>query len=296
MANKPPMHVPGFDGRKNWVSPNQAGMETQKLFPVDATTDEYRMIVAEVNKTLPNKIKLIERVENGLQHEQFSITADAIKRKLQNKYDAKKMRQLLFHGCKSSDALQNIVHNPSTGFNPLLSGTSTGALYGNGTYFARDARYSHQYANVLPSRERQILLVEVALGAWAPGRAGMKDYPLVAGKQYERYDSLVNDATWPSIFVVQQSAQAYPAYVITYEDTHGGGGGGFFNGGGFAVRPPPPPQPAFPKFGPANAFAFPPAVHPQPFQPHHGGMFNVAPPPAWSTWAPNGAAAPNKGP
>ena len=37
-----------------------------------------------------------------------------------------------------------------------------------------------------------------------------------AGQQYARYNSLVNNVKDPSIFVVQHSSQAYPAYLITY--------------------------------------------------------------------------------
>ena len=34
--------------------------------------------------------------------------------------------------------------------------------------------------------------------------------------RYARYNSLCDDATNPTIFVVQHSVQAYPAYLITY--------------------------------------------------------------------------------
>ena len=80
----------------------------------------------------------------------------------------------------------------------------------------RDAKYSHNYAHRLPSGQRQMLVAEVAVGRSAPGKQGMKSCPLVPGEQYVRFDSLVDDARDPSIFVVQHTAQAYPAYLITY--------------------------------------------------------------------------------
>ena len=44
----------------------------------------------------------------------------------------------------------------------------------------------------------------------------MKQYPLLPGEQHKRYDSLADRETDPSVFVVQHSSQAYPAYLITY--------------------------------------------------------------------------------
>ena len=39
---------------------------------------------------------------------------------------------------------------------------------------------------------------------------------MCAGRQHVAHGSLVNNVADPSIFVVVQSAQAYPAYVIAY--------------------------------------------------------------------------------
>jgi len=44
----------------------------------------------------------------------------------------------------------------------------------------------------------------------------MRMPPLVSGEQYIRFDSLVDDEANPTIFVVQEGSQAYPAYLITY--------------------------------------------------------------------------------
>ena len=87
---------------------------------------------------------------------------------------------------------------------------------GNGTYFARDARYSNDYARALPSGQKQMLVVEVLVGRWAQGAPGMSMCPLLPGEQYKKYNSLVNDVVRPTIFVVQHSNQAYPAYLLTY--------------------------------------------------------------------------------
>ncbi len=40
--------------------------------------------------------------------------------------------------------------------------------------------------------------------------------PLLPGEKYRRYNSLVDNEADPSIFVVQHSSQAYPAYLLTF--------------------------------------------------------------------------------
>jgi hypothetical protein len=77
------------------------------------------------------------------------------------------MRQILFHGTQAVDAIIN--SDDGNGFLPLLAGTSTGALHGDGTYFARDAHYSHTYANTLPNGQKQMIVAEVLLGRWHLG-------------------------------------------------------------------------------------------------------------------------------
>ena len=62
----------------------------------------------------------------------------------------------------------------------------------------------------------QMLVAEVAVGLWTKGAKGMRTCPLLPGEKYRRYNSLVNDEAEPSIFVVQHTSQAYPAYLITY--------------------------------------------------------------------------------
>ena len=130
-------------------------------------------------------------------------------------WDPGSMRRLLFHGTSAVEAIVNSVDGH--GFLPLLAGTSTGAIWGNGTYFARDAKYSNNYAWSLGgSVQKQMLLVDVLVGRFAQGKEGMNVCPLLPDAEFARYNSLVNSPTDPSIFVVQHSNQAYPAYLITY--------------------------------------------------------------------------------
>jgi hypothetical protein len=204
----------GFDHRSQWQSTDKNGMDDAKLFAVASGSDERTKIEAEFKKTLPFlEVDLIERVENGYQHESFSVHGKAIRANCGLAFDEGTMKRLLFHG---TGAVEAIVNDLVAGFLPLLSGSVTGAIYGDGTYFARDAKYSDDYAKRLPNGQKQMLLVEVVVGRWTKGGRGMKMCPLLPGEKYKRYDSLVDNPADPTIFVVQHSSQAYPAYLITY--------------------------------------------------------------------------------
>lgn len=208
------------DGRANWESKDSKGLDEEKLFAVLPGSHEFVKIETGFRATMHGRftrIVRIERVENGFQHEAHALKARTIARQIGSAYDPATMRRTLYHGTRCrGDVVAKIVHDPDAGFLPLKSGDRTGAIWGDGTYFARDAKYSDGYASVLPSGEKQMLAVDVVVGRWTQGHQGLNVYPHVGGELYVRHNSLVNNVANPSIFVIQHSSQAYPAYLITY--------------------------------------------------------------------------------
>lgn len=203
--------------RQHWVSKQQQGLDKDKLFAVDVSTqsDEFDAIAARFFQTMPDaSIDRLERVENGYVHESFKLQVSTLAKQMGADWDSTTMRQMLFHGTEAVDPIVNAEDGHA--FLPLLSGTSTGAIFGDGCYFARDSKYSDDYANTLPSGQKQMLVVDVLVGRWSLGQKNMKMPPLLPGEKYRRFNSLVNKVDNPSIFVVQHSNQAYPAYLITY--------------------------------------------------------------------------------
>lgn len=211
-----PMKGLSWASRGHWQSLGQKGADDNKLFAVKAGAPEYQDVSAAFALTCKNKVVRIERVENGAQHSQFTVHAATIKEKIGADYEHSKMHRLLFHGTQKEDVIQKILQDLN-GFAPLLSGSATGAIWGDGTYFARDASYSNSYASKDAAGKKQLLVVEVAVGRTTEGKAGMKMMPLLPGEEFAKYDALTDNKVPPSIFVVQHSSQAYPAYVITYE-------------------------------------------------------------------------------
>ena len=200
--------------RENWSS---TGAGEQKLFPLGTGSAEYASVADCFSLTLPAKqIDRIERVENAALHEAFGVATVIIHKQiaLRKHSPGASIQSLLFHGTSAVDMIVNSTDG--NGFLPLLSGTSVGAIFGEGTYFARDAKYSDAYALCLETGQKQLLVVDVLVGLWTQGAKGMKICPLLPGEKYSRFNSLVDNPQDPAIFVVQHSNQAYPKYLITY--------------------------------------------------------------------------------
>jgi poly [ADP-ribose] polymerase 7/11/12/13 len=199
-----------MEERKYWCS---NGLDSTKLFNVRAGTQEYAMISTLFHKTLPNhSIDSMQRVENGALHERYIVHKSTIRNELGWQFDENSMVKYLFHGT-AENSIHDIVNH---GFQPLRAGTNVGAIYGHGTYFARDARYSLDYACTLPSGQIQMLVTRVVLGLWTKGKEGMKDIPPLPREKSRKYHSLVDDVTDPSIYVIQHASQTYPAYLLIF--------------------------------------------------------------------------------
>eukprot|EP00933_Yihiella_yeosuensis_P023088 TRINITY_DN18035_c0_g1_i1.p1 TRINITY_DN18035_c0_g1~~TRINITY_DN18035_c0_g1_i1.p1 ORF type:complete len:923 (+),score=149.94 TRINITY_DN18035_c0_g1_i1:76-2844(+) len=224
-------YTPGV--RSLWQSTDQKGMDDQILFEVDPSSEEYGK-VATLFKAMPSapraypdmnpgmweymSILKIERVENGMQEDGSAEPYyKALQRGIENQglpFQPGLHTRWCFHG---STAIESIVTNPISGFQPLMSGSRAGALWGPGTYFARDAKYVHDggYCSMLPDGSKQMMLCLLMNGMVCLGDPDHKGVlPFRQGRH--RYNSSVDSLGNPEIFVTQSPGAAYPAYVITY--------------------------------------------------------------------------------
>lgn len=112
----------------------------------------------------------------------------------------------LFHGTKK----EHIKTICEQGFDPRVSGSSSGTVYGEGTYFARDAIYSSGY-----SVGNKMFLARVLVGCYTAGKRGVRRPPKKLFSE-DLYDSCVDDKRDPEIFVVFKQEQAYPEWLIEY--------------------------------------------------------------------------------
>ena len=90
--------------------------------------------------------------------------------------------------------------------------------FGEGSYFARDASYSHLYAKKDADGIHHMFLAKVLVGSYIKGQANYRTPPLKNPEDpgSDLYDSCVNNQSNPSIFVVFDTDQLYPEYIISY--------------------------------------------------------------------------------
>lgn len=92
------------------------------------------------------------------------------------------------------------------------------ACYGNGSYFAVNANYSARdtYAKPNANGEKFMYVCRVLTGDFALGQQGLLEPPKKDSSSHERFDSVVDNMTKPSMFIVFHDAHAYPEYLITF--------------------------------------------------------------------------------
>ena len=167
-----PGHL-GFDARDAWQSKDREALDRERLFDVSPLSDEFVTIRALFNQTLgAANLDRVHRVENGLQHETYSAYKQCGEGYGQHFHHVR----LLFH-CTSAEAVQSIIQSNTAGFLPKLAGSTSGAFYGDGTYFAHDASYSDNASCRLASGQNQMLIAEVVVGRGRGGIRGTRSAP-----------------------------------------------------------------------------------------------------------------------
>ena len=132
----------------------------------------------------------------------------------------------LFHGT-SPETVEAICKQ---NFDWRLHGKNA-TVYGEGSYFALNASYSDAYAKEDANSCRFMFVAKVLVGSYAMGHSSYRRPPQKdpSNPASDLYDSCVNDKSNPTIFVVFDTDQFYPEYIIKYShenawysvDTHG---------------------------------------------------------------------------
>ncbi|KAK3101464.1 hypothetical protein FSP39_003788 [Pinctada imbricata] len=185
-----------------------------ELVELDNTHQEFLNVADSFFKTLPSQnyqIQTIERVQN---------------RKLWNEYKTKKRNmedaihgtmvdvteKNLFHGTDDEETCRGICTNS---FDFRVSGKNA-TVYGEGSYFARDSKYSDSYTSQSRRGPRTMFRARVLVGNFTKGHKSYRRPPEIKGGCHRLYDSCVDDVSNPAIYVIFDRAQAYPEYLITY--------------------------------------------------------------------------------
>ncbi|NXW93137.1 PAR12 polymerase, partial [Alopecoenas beccarii] len=179
-----------------------------KLVNLSNTSCEYRKIKRLFEKTMKDCcIHQLQRIQNPTLWQVFQWQKEQMKKLNKSKSVDER---LLFHGTNPSHVSAICEQN----FDWRICGTH-GTTYGKGSYFARDASYSHQYCSSQHGCYR-MFVAHVLVGDFVQGNRHYLRPPPRPGKKNQLYDSCVDNPTDPSIFVVFEKHQIYPAYILEY--------------------------------------------------------------------------------
>ncbi|XP_016340067.1 poly [ADP-ribose] polymerase 14-like isoform X4 [Sinocyclocheilus anshuiensis] len=181
------------------------------LVKLRAGSTEYAEVEKEFTSTglSSNSIITIERVQNSALWRNYMIK----KEELEDKNKHKNNEKHLFHGTGPDKTDQINNH----GFNRSFAGVH-GAMYGNGTYFAVDPNYSAQgYSAPDVNRHKRMYLARVLVGDFTQGKRGLPVPPAKRSNSADLYNSVADNMSNPTMFVIFNDVQAYPEYLITFQ-------------------------------------------------------------------------------
>ncbi|KAK2839529.1 hypothetical protein Q5P01_013269 [Channa striata] len=184
---------------------------TSQAISIKAGTEEYTEVLNLFQATCNRTVIKIERIQNPTLWQSLQIK----KRDMEQRNGHQNNVRRLFHGT----CYTTLTHINEHGFNRSYAGKNA-AYYGNGTYFAVNAKYSAQdtYSKPNPNGEKFMYLCQVLVGDFTLGQQHMIVPPAKGGTiSVERYDSVVDNVSKPSMFVIFHDTQAYPEYLITFK-------------------------------------------------------------------------------
>ncbi|XP_045163299.2 E3 ubiquitin-protein ligase mib1-like isoform X1 [Mercenaria mercenaria] len=187
-----------------------------KRIPLDITNGllqkEFQGVKNKFCRTLPQaRIITIERVQNKFLWEHYFFK----RTQMETLYGKGCANELdLYHGTEGDKV--DLICNSN--LDHRLAGEKVGTLFGQGSYFASDAKYSDGYASADTNGHKYMFQCRVLAGKWTHGDPKYKRPPPVNDKDPSRlYDCCVDSTDRPRIFCLFDMNQYYPEYVIKYQ-------------------------------------------------------------------------------
>uniref|UniRef100_A0A8C5J0X3 PAR12 polymerase n=1 Tax=Junco hyemalis TaxID=40217 RepID=A0A8C5J0X3_JUNHY len=177
-----------------------------KAVVISNTTSEYNEIKQLFHQTMKNySILKIQRIQNPSLWKVFQWQKEKMKKENGGKEVQEKR---LFHGADVT-FMETVC---SQNFDWRICG-SNGTNYGKGSYFARDACYSHTYCQST-LQGHSMFVARVLVGDYVKGNAAYVRPPMKCAAKLWLYDSCVDNEFNPAVFVVFEKHQIYPEYII----------------------------------------------------------------------------------
>ncbi|KPP56433.1 hypothetical protein Z043_125948, partial [Scleropages formosus] len=185
--------------------------------PVAKEDRSYRTVYSLFHKTVSEtkfRILRILRVQNPFLWEKYKRKKEYMSRKM-SEMDRMLNERHLFHGT-SQDVVEGICkHN----FDPRVCGKHA-TMFGQGSYFARKAVYSHNFSKRSAKGVHCMFLAKVLTGRFTAGNPSLRRPPPLSPRDPsgDLYDSCVDNWLDPQIFVIFNDDQSYPYFIIQYEE------------------------------------------------------------------------------
>ena len=199
------------DNNNNNIEPGASATYAKpRLVTKSLTRHPASSVVAAFNKTAKTYVVTkVESIENQMLYDAFwGARSKMIKLIGDNKLNERE----LWHGTGNENVMKLVEQE---GFRKEFN---RNAMYGKGTYFARDASYSVGYSSC-NNGVYKMFQCKVLTGEMHPGNGGyeLNSWPKKKSGQGLIYDSLVDNKSNPSIFVIHDDVRAYPMFVVTFK-------------------------------------------------------------------------------
>ncbi|XP_072256471.1 protein mono-ADP-ribosyltransferase PARP11 isoform X2 [Pyxicephalus adspersus] len=209
----------------HWEHVNSA--QPYQLIPLIKICNEYKEVANLFGQSMdPNCITKILRIQNLDLWEFYCRKKAQMKKKKGVPHIAEEM---LFHGTNNEFVSAICIHN----FDWRINGMH-GTVYGKGTYFARHASLASQYCKnnskhstlglhgVNPFfcssfKNKSMFLARVIVGDYTMGNKTFIRPPSKDGSLTNLYDSCVDNPFSPLLYVIFDSNQIYPEYIIQFD-------------------------------------------------------------------------------
>jgi poly [ADP-ribose] polymerase 10/14/15 len=177
------------------------------------------------------KIKVIDRIENLSLWQSYAAKKSSmlLRAKNENADSTNYEKRYLFHG--TDPAVYTKI--AQQGFNRAYCGKNA-VLYGKGVYFALTSAYSNNYTSFVSGKTKRMFVCRVLKGETSQGHDEQLVPEIRVRATNKLYDSTTDaydqcepgqNGTSPdsrsgvrNMYVVYHDAQAYPEYMVEYED------------------------------------------------------------------------------
>lgn len=168
-----------------------------RLTTLSVGSEEFDRVAGYITKSYPNScIMFIEKVENHRYEERYAT----LKASMENPDE-----RILFHGTTERSAYAIAEEGYRLNMNRR-------SAFGVGTYFAGEALYSKDYADINKKDEFELsfmIVNKVLTGKKVKGTNGSKI-------NLESADSQVDSVTSPRLFSIPREYQAIPLYIVAF--------------------------------------------------------------------------------